>query len=144
MRATVLRRAGERRRRGTSTVEMAIVLPLLLLLVFAIGEFGVAFTQWQTLANAAREGARTGVVFRGGSCDSTAVKGVIQQTVQTYADTAGLDASDVSVSASGECAGSGNPLTVVASAPHTFQMLPGLAGLQSQITLRGTSVMRNE
>jgi len=35
-------------------VEMAIVLPLLLTLMFAIGEFGIMFTQYQTLINAAR------------------------------------------------------------------------------------------
>jgi hypothetical protein len=45
-------------------LEMVIVAPVLLLLLFAIAEFGIAFAQWQTLSNAAREGARVGVVFR--------------------------------------------------------------------------------
>lgn len=133
-----------RRRAGTSTVEMAIVLPLLLMLVFAIGEFSIAFTQWQTLANAAREGARTGIVYRGSSCASATVQSEIQQTVQDYADLAGLDPSEVTTTSSGECDPSGQPLTVSSSAPYRFQMLPGLAGLPTQITLRGTSVMRNE
>ncbi len=53
-----------RRQAGTSVVEMAIVLPLLLVVIFAIGDFGIAYTHWNSLTNAAREGARTGVVFR--------------------------------------------------------------------------------
>ena len=49
-------------------VEMVFVLPLLLLLVFAIAEFGLMFNRWLTLSNAVREGARGGVVYRGPMC----------------------------------------------------------------------------
>ena len=55
---------------GTTVVEAAFVFPLMLLLLFGIGEFGIAFTQWNSLTNAAREGARMGVVFRS-PCDDT-------------------------------------------------------------------------
>jgi Flp pilus assembly protein TadG len=135
-----------RRRVGTSIVEMALVLPLLLMLVFAIGEFGMAFTRWQTLTNAAREGARLGVVFRGASCNAGAVTGEIQQTVDAYVAASGLALGAVSLTPapSGVCGGTGTPLTVSARVPFSFQLLPGLAGLQSQITLGATSVMRNE
>ena len=139
-------RTHDRRRAGTSIVEMALVLPLLLILIFAIGEFGVAFTQWQTLTNAAREGARVGVLFRGPSCNAGTVAGEIQQTVDDYVEASGLTTGDVSLTPapSGVCGGSGTPLTVSARVPYEFQMLPGLAGLQPQITLGATSVMRNE
>ena len=137
-------RALRRRERGTSTVEMAIVLPLLLMLVFAIGEFGIAFTQWQTLTNAAREGARTGVLFRGGSCASATVKGQISAIVATYMAASGIQTNSVATTSSGECSGSGTPLTVTAQLPYTFAALPGLAGLESSITLSATSTMRNE
>ena len=33
---------------GTSVVEMTLVLPLLLLLLFAIGDFGIAYTPSQS------------------------------------------------------------------------------------------------
>ncbi len=46
------------RRRGGATVELAILLPLILALIFGIIEFGWAFTVRQGLVNAAREGAR--------------------------------------------------------------------------------------
>jgi Flp pilus assembly protein TadG len=143
---TAIDRTQRRRCAGTSTVEMALVLPLLLILVFAIGEFGVAFTQWQTLTNAAREGARVGVLFRGPDCNAGAVTGEIQQTVDTYVAASGLTLGDVALNPapSGVCGGSGTPLTVNARVPYQFQVLPGLAGLQTEITLGATSVMRNE
>lgn len=45
---------------GTSLVEFALVLPLLLVLLFAIVDFGRGFQVWITMTNAAREGARAG------------------------------------------------------------------------------------
>lgn len=61
-------RASERRRRATSSpdgaavVEFALILPLLLLLLVGIIEFGFAWYRNQTLEAAAREGARTASV----------------------------------------------------------------------------------
>lgn len=48
--------------RGTSIVEAALVLPVLLLLLLAIFEFGIVFSAYQTTVAAAREGARVAVV----------------------------------------------------------------------------------
>ena len=75
---------------GTSVVEMAIVLPLLLLLVFGIGEFGIAYTRWNSLTNAVREGAREGVVFRN-PCNVGAITTLIENTVENYADNSGRE-----------------------------------------------------
>ena len=47
-------------------VEMVFVTPLLMMLMFGIAEFGVAFGQWQTLSNAVREGARAGITANQG------------------------------------------------------------------------------
>lgn len=44
--------------RGTATIEAAITIPLLLLLVFATVELGRAFVQYTILANAVRNAAR--------------------------------------------------------------------------------------
>lgn len=133
-----------RRERGTSVVEMAIVLPLLLLLVFAVGEFGLMYQQWQTLTNAAREGARSGVVFRGSDCVPGTVQTEIENTVSTYMANTGVSLGAITTSSSGVCAGSGSTLQVTAQVPYSFAALPGLAGLQSSITLSATSTMRNE
>lgn len=138
------RRQSRRHKEGTSVVEMAIVLPLLLTLMFAIGEFGIMFTQYQTLINAAREGARTGVLFRGTSCAAGTVKSQIATTVNDYMVGTGIPTGTITTTSSGECAGSGTQLVVHTAVPYTFAALPGLAGLQSSITLSARSTMRNE
>jgi Flp pilus assembly protein TadG len=43
---------------GAAAVEMALVLPILLLLVFGIIEFGFIFNRYISVTHAAREGAR--------------------------------------------------------------------------------------
>lgn len=58
----VLRREGKRSgERGQSAVEMALVLPVLLLVLFGITEFGRLLGAYVTVQNAAREGARLGI-----------------------------------------------------------------------------------
>jgi Flp pilus assembly protein TadG len=47
--------------RGATIVEFSIVLPLLLLLIFGIIDFGLLLYNKQILTNACREGARAGV-----------------------------------------------------------------------------------
>ena len=51
-----------RESRGNAVVEMALILPILLLLVFGITEFGRAWMVVNILTTAAREGARLAVV----------------------------------------------------------------------------------
>jgi hypothetical protein len=43
-------------------VEFALVLPLFLIVMFIIVDFGVGFSRWLVVTNAAREGARLGTV----------------------------------------------------------------------------------
>jgi hypothetical protein len=49
---------GQSSQSGQSLVEFAMVLPLLLLIVFGITEFGRAYYQYNTLSKAIRNGAR--------------------------------------------------------------------------------------
>ena len=49
-------------RRGAVAVELAVVAPLLFAILFGIIEFGWMFTVQHTMVNAAREGARIGVL----------------------------------------------------------------------------------
>lgn len=44
---------------GAAAVEFALVLPVLILLVFGIVEFGLVFNRWLSVTHAAREGVRT-------------------------------------------------------------------------------------
>jgi Flp pilus assembly protein TadG len=56
------RRGLLRTERGAQLVEFALVLPLLLLVVLAIADFGFMFQRYEVLTNAAREGARIAVL----------------------------------------------------------------------------------
>lgn len=69
--------------RGTQLVELAIVVPLLVMLVGAVAEFGRFFHTYSTLAKAARAGARYQVSQPPGSSDAAA------RNLVVYGNTAG-------------------------------------------------------
>ncbi len=131
------------RQAGTSVVEMALVLPLLLLLVFGIGDFGIAYTQWNSLTNAVREGARVGVVFQT-PCNPAAVTTAIVNTVSTFAASSGLDGPSIVTTVTNPCAGTGTQLTVRSTLPYDYIAIAALAGFAPTINLTAQTVMRNE
>lgn len=47
---------------GQSLVEFSLILPVFLVLMFGLVDFGRAFYTWMIVTNAAREGARAGAV----------------------------------------------------------------------------------
>jgi Flp pilus assembly protein TadG len=55
----------ERRQRGQALVEFSIILPVFFLLVAGMFDFGLGIYSDLTLVNAAREGARVGVIEPG-------------------------------------------------------------------------------
>lgn len=59
-----------RRTRGLAAVEAAIVLPLIVLIIMAVFEYGWLFIKSQQIAGAAREGARTGAKYGATSGDA--------------------------------------------------------------------------
>ena len=79
-----------RRRRAAAVVEMAVVTPLLLTLLFGIIEYGWVFMIKQTMTNAAREGCRVATLQ--GSTDSQ-----ITSTIASYLSGTGLNASNYTV-----------------------------------------------
>jgi Flp pilus assembly protein TadG len=56
---TMARRPNQR---GQAVIELALTLPLLLVVVFGIIDFGFMFQRYESVTNAAREGARLGVL----------------------------------------------------------------------------------
>lgn len=73
-----------RRDDGQAFVEFAIVLPLLVMLVLGICQFGLAFNNYLSITDATRVGARAAAVNRtsvGGPC--AAARTAIQNTVST-------------------------------------------------------------
>ena len=83
-----------RRENGQALVEYALILPVLLLLLLGIIEFGVVVFSYDTIANAAREGARYGAVRPGdpGGIEAAArrlTSGLDQARLQVNSTTAG-------------------------------------------------------
>lgn len=78
MPSTSVARRPLHRQDGASAVEMALVTPLLVILVFGIIGFGIAFLQIQSIRAAVREGGRAAAV---GAMVST----VQQKTVEASA-----------------------------------------------------------
>jgi len=76
--------------RGIVLIEMAIVLQLLLLLTFAVIEYGWIFTKSGEIVNAARNGARIGVTIDATNSD-------IQNAVAALMTQAGLGDSGYAV-----------------------------------------------
>ena len=60
--------------RGQSMLELALVLPVLLLLLFGIFEFGRLFHDYMVITSAAREGARSSAVGASNAVVVTRVK----------------------------------------------------------------------
>ncbi|HET9199797.1 MAG TPA: TadE family protein [Dehalococcoidia bacterium] len=56
------RHPGKDKESGQAIVEFAIVLPLLLILLFGVIDFGRALQTYITINNASREGARLGAI----------------------------------------------------------------------------------
>lgn len=94
MRKSIMRRTSDnQRRRGAATVEMAVVAPLLLTLVFGIIEFSWMMSVQQSVTNAAREGCRTAALK--GTTESDIV-----DRVDAYMSPAGLSNHDVDINRS--------------------------------------------
>lgn len=72
--------------RGQAMVEFALVLPIFLLVVFAIVDFGMGFHAWITVSNSSREGARIGVV----GANAATVEARVRDTASSLKDDANL------------------------------------------------------
>ena len=117
------RAAGDR---GVTAVEFAIILPLLLMMIFGIIEFGRAYQARLTVTHAAREGVRVLAVTENQAAAEAAA----------LAAATGLDPGSVTVTGT-PCA-AGLPAEMVVTYPVTIE-IPG-TGVHS-FTLTGKAVM---
>lgn len=118
------------KQKGMAAVEFGFVVPVLVMLMFGIAEFSVAFYREGILAGAVREGARAGIV----ATTPRATSAQIQQEVKDYLAGVGWDSAPAVVTVTGAGGPSGTSLTVQASYPTSFAVMKKL------IPLPGVSV----
>lgn len=113
--------------RGVAMVEAALILPILVLLLFGIVEFGRAFNAQVTMTHAAREGVREYAIN----------KDLGAATAKAKNAASGLDPALMTVTATACVEGEQTELTV--EYPFSYD-IPFYGS--STITMRGKGVMR--
>ena len=122
---------------GQAIVEFALFLPMLIILVMGILDMARAYSVLQVVTNAAREGAREGIIPSNSSAAVTA-------TVDAFLTVAGqTDCSTVGTKLG--AAGSAGDSTVV-TVSCTFTALTGtlIPGWEGTFPLSQTATMRHE
>jgi Flp pilus assembly protein TadG len=112
--------------RGQAIVELALTLPLLLLIVLGIFDFGLMFQRFEVVTNAAREGARVAVLP-----DYTA--GQAATHAQNYLAAGGV--SGTVVSACGGAISPGKICVSVAPGTTTIPTTPAKTVSQMVVTV---------
>ena len=148
---------------GAELVEFALTLPLLLLIVLGMIEFGFVFQQYEVVTNAAREGARIAVLPTYAPTPGAAQTNVTLR-VNGYLTDAGLNPALATICGGTGCPGDWTPVkvTLVAGPPaicvYTFSIkvsyphpMPFIGGIVTYyggsfgtLTLSATSKMRTE
>jgi hypothetical protein len=132
---------------GAELIEFSLTLPLLLLLVLGIIEFGMLFREYEVVTNAAREGARIAILPGYGDAD-------VKARIEDYFDKAGLDTDLADIPDAFPATPTpigGVCVSLVPVAISYDHAVPFLGGIMSYfgsdigtITLRATSSMRTE
>jgi Flp pilus assembly protein TadG len=141
---------GARDERGVALVEFALLLPVLVVLLFGMLDFGKAFNYWIDGTHLANEGARWAVVNRNPSTSGQTLQEYIrsQATTAEYRNggsTSVPDALKVCITFPNGTRNVGDPVKVTVRTTYRWMgvltaEVPGL----TDTTLQGTSTMRLE
>ena len=126
--------------RGQALVEFALIMPFLLLFIIGIVEFGRAWNQHQVITDAAREGARSAVLF-----DVSITDDSVRKIIRTNLARGGVNPTAATINIADEGAGGSSIVSI--SKPYQFAFFGSLMKWttgQSTITLRTSISMRNE
>ncbi len=119
--------------RGSNAVEFGLVVPILLILVLGIVEFGHAFQVQGTLSAAAREGARA-MALRN---DPAQARDAVQEAASVL--TPGITDAQISISPS-SCPAGTTATNVRLTIDYPMPFLTDFFG--ASVDLTGTGVMR--
>ena len=124
--------------KGAAAVEFALVLPLLVMLLVGMLEFGLVLWRQEMMTNATREAARAGIVA--GTPRLTQAE--IQAILEANLNRAGIDPATTTITITGAQGNSGDPLTVSVVYPYQFMVINQFAtSLGANIDLTAQTVM---
>ena len=134
---------------GSNIVEFALILPLLVVLVFGIIDFGLALFDKAVITNASREGARAGMVFKVPRMTDAEIQAVVQNYTSTHLVTFGSPNLQTTITridndGLGGNTSSGDTLSVRVDYPYNYLVMNKLIPALGSLNLRATSVMRYE
>jgi len=133
---------GKWNERGSVAVEFALILPMLLALVFGMIDFGRLLYTYETINNAAREGARVGIKMRA----VPVTDAEITTQINTLIDGSQLaDSSHATVAINRVAVGTSTNLQVGVQYNFGFLVANALIpGLPQTRVMNATSIMRME
>lgn len=128
--------------RGAAAAEFALLLPVFLLILFGIIEFGMIMYGREVVTNAAREGARAGIV----QGPPKRTSGEITTIANSYLTGTGVNQADVTFTPAGVGLASPNTLTVTAVYSYNFLIpyIPNVLGVPNPLVITTQAVMRHE
>jgi hypothetical protein len=136
--------------RGTSAVEFAIVLPLLVLFIFGIIEFGLIFYNKAMVTNASREAARAGIVYRDPPVSKEEMSEVVNNYCENMLVSFGSSLPHETLVPNDVCDAHGKELVVNVVYRYEFLLLPDFlstffsGGLPGSIDVSAVTRMRCE
>jgi hypothetical protein len=116
-------------------VEYALVLPQLLLILLGIVEFGIAIWQYDTLANAAREVARCGIIYTNLVAPNS-IEQCIDTSIAQWGFGLNLVQADFQVTFPGDA--------IRVQLDHDYQPITGLILGGATLPMRTVVTMENE
>jgi Flp pilus assembly protein TadG len=136
--------ASWRDERGAAAVEFALILPVIILLLFGIIEFGRAWNVKQVLTDAAREGARVAAV-NNSILPAGDIDALVRTTVADAAQRAGLDTDPAVLEITLSGIGGGPTAPAIVDLQYNYEPLFGTWVLKSgTVPLGSRFAMRNE
>jgi Flp pilus assembly protein TadG len=117
---------------GAELIEYALVLPMLLLVVLGIAEFGFMFMRYEVITNAAREGARIAVLpgYSVTDVQNRVTAYVTQGRVPTTVTNPTVTVANVDIPVPGRLPISARRVTVAYT--YNYMFLPGIGALFGQ------------
>jgi Flp pilus assembly protein TadG len=145
-----MKRMNMKNQKGAAAVEFAIVLPLLVIMLFGIIEFGLILYDKAVVTNASREGARAGIVYRTTASGDyspltdTDITNIVNNYCQNKLVTFG-SSNNATTTITRNGGSPGGDLTVNVAYHYDYLVLPGfISALTGGIDMVATTIMKME